>query len=51
MNTKHIYFIPFRQDNPQEKANSIVADMNLLVDTAILALQCKQIQPVLLGST
>lgn len=51
INTKHIYFIPFRQDNPQEKANSIVADMTLLVDTAISALQGKQIQPVLLGST
>lgn len=49
LNTKNIYFIPFRQDNPREKANSIVAVMSMMVDTAILALQGKQIQPVILG--
>ena len=50
MATKNIYFIPFRQDNPIEKPNSIVADMKLMVDTAIAALQGKQLQPVLLGT-
>jgi len=50
MATKNIYFIPFRQDNPVEKPNSIVADMKLMVDTAIAALQGKQLQPVLLGT-
>ncbi|HHV77201.1 MAG TPA: dipicolinate synthase subunit B [Syntrophothermus lipocalidus] len=50
MATKNIYFIPFRQDNPIEKPNSIVADMKLMVETAIAALQGKQLQPVLLGS-
>ncbi|NLB88207.1 MAG: dipicolinate synthase subunit B [Syntrophomonadaceae bacterium] len=46
----NIYFVPFRQDNPYEKANSVVADMSLITDTVIYALQGKQIQPVLLGS-
>lgn len=50
MATKNIYFIPFRQDNPLEKPNSIVSDMKLMVDTAIAALQGKQLQPVLLGT-
>lgn len=50
MATKNIYFIPFRQDNPLEKPNSIVADMKLTVDTAVAALQGKQLQPVLLGT-
>ncbi|MGI6452038.1 MAG: dipicolinate synthase subunit B [Syntrophomonadaceae bacterium] len=49
LNTKNIYFVPFRQDNPLEKANSVVADLNLVVDTVIYALQGKQLQPVLLG--
>ena len=49
LNMKNIYFIPFRQDNPHSKANSILFDMELVVDTICLALQGKQIQPVLLG--
>lgn len=49
INMKHIYFVPFRQDNPIEKANSVVADMELIADTVVCALQGKQIQPVLLG--
>jgi len=49
LNAKNIYFIPFRQDNPREKANSLVAEMSMMAETAISALQGKQIQPVLLG--
>jgi dipicolinate synthase subunit B len=49
LNMKNIFFVPFRQDNPVEKANSLVADMERVVDTVVLALQGKQIQPVLLG--
>ncbi|WP_061213385.1 dipicolinate synthase subunit B [Syntrophomonas wolfei] len=49
INTKNIFFVPFRQDNPLEKVNSLVACMDKAVDTVILALQGKQIQPVLLG--
>ncbi len=46
---KNIYFVPFRQDNPTEKANSIVAAMEKIPDTIIQALQGKQLQPVILG--
>lgn len=49
LNMKNIYFVPFRQDNPTEKANSLVACMNLIADTVVNALQGRQIQPLLLG--
>ena len=49
INTKNIFFVPFRQDSPLEKVNSLVACMEKVVDTVVLALQGKQIQPVLLG--
>jgi len=49
LNMKNIYFVPFRQDNPCEKANSLVSDMGLIADTVVCALQSKQIQPLLLG--
>lgn len=47
LNAKNIYLVPFGQDNPTGKPNSLKAKMNLLVDTIELALQGKQIQPVL----
>jgi len=46
--TKHIYFVPFGQDNPQAKPNSLVARMDLLLETCEAALQGKQIQPMLI---
>ncbi|HCF50415.1 MAG TPA: dipicolinate synthase subunit B, partial [Syntrophomonas sp.] len=48
LNTKNIYFVPFRQDNPMEKSNSLQADMDLVYDTIVSALEGKQLQPVLL---
>lgn len=50
MATKNIYFIPFGQDDPFNKPNSLVANMDLLVDTVEHALKGKQLQPVLLKS-
>ncbi len=50
LNRKHVYFIPFRQDDPVEKPTSLVADFGLVVDTVRAALEGRQIQPVLLGS-
>ncbi|MCL2337272.1 MAG: dipicolinate synthase subunit B [Firmicutes bacterium] len=47
LNTKNIYLVPFGQDNPAGKPNSLKAKMNLLVDTIACALQYKQVQPVL----
>lgn len=51
LNAKNIYFVPFRQDDPFNKATSLVANMGLMVDTVVYALQGKQLQPVLLGHT
>jgi dipicolinate synthase subunit B len=50
LNMKNIYFVPFRQDNPVEKATSVVADLDKIPDTIARALQGNQIQPILLGS-
>lgn len=49
INMKNIYFVPFRQDDPVNKANSLMACMDKLSDTVVCALQGKQLQPVLLG--
>lgn len=49
LNMKNIFFVPFRQDDPVKKANSMVAALDLLRDTIVCALQGKQIQPVILG--
>lgn len=47
MATKNIYFIPFSQDDPVKKQNSLVAHMDALIETIDLAIQGKQLQPVL----
>ncbi|TWI55212.1 dipicolinate synthase subunit B [Halalkalibacter nanhaiisediminis] len=47
MATKNIYFIPFGQDDPIKKPNSLVARMEALVETVESALAGKQYQPVL----
>ncbi|EGW40430.1 dipicolinate synthase subunit B [Desulfosporosinus sp. OT] len=46
--TKNIYLVPFGQDNPQVKANSLVAHMDKIPETILMACTGKQIQPVLL---
>ncbi|QPA32100.1 dipicolinate synthase subunit B [Thermaerobacillus caldiproteolyticus] len=48
MAAKNIYFIPFGQDAPHTKPNSMVAKMSLLRDTIIAALEGKQLQPVII---
>lgn len=48
MSTKNIYFIPFGQDNPQQKPSSMVAKMDLLVETIQAAIEGKQLQPVII---
>lgn len=47
MATKNIYFIPFSQDDPVKKQNSLVAHMDTLIETIELAIEGKQLQPVL----
>lgn len=49
LNMKHIFFVPFGQDDPYGKANSLVAKMDLVVETTMYALQEKQIQPLMIG--
>ncbi|WP_156647185.1 dipicolinate synthase subunit B [Lentibacillus sp. JNUCC-1] len=48
MASKLIYFIPYGQDAPYKKPNSLVADMTLLPDTIEAALEGKQLQPVII---
>lgn len=49
LNTKNIFLVPFGQDNPHEKMNSLVSYVNLLVDTIKEACAGKQLQPLLLS--
>lgn len=45
---KHIYFVPFGQDDPVEKPDSLVADFDLLPLAVKSALLEQQLQPILL---
>lgn len=45
---KHYFFVPFGQDDPIKKPTSIVADFTKLPDALTLALEGKQLQPILL---
>ncbi len=44
---KHFYFVPFRQDDCQEKPTSMVADFSRIPETLAYALEGTQIQPIL----
>ncbi len=48
MNTANLYWVPFGQDDPVAKANSLVAKMDMLPETISLALKNQQIQPILI---
>jgi dipicolinate synthase subunit B len=45
---KYYYFVPFGQDDPVNKPTSLVADFTKIPQTLELALEGKQIQPILL---
>ncbi len=47
---KHVYLVPFQQDDPEGKPASLVAEMSLIPQTIEAALEGRQLQPVLLGS-
>ncbi|MDS1029061.1 dipicolinate synthase subunit B [Bacillota bacterium LX-D] len=47
LNVKNIYFVPFGQDDPKKKANSLVAKMDKILETLLEAFEGKQIQPIL----
>ncbi|MGM9924080.1 MAG: dipicolinate synthase subunit B [Bacillus sp. (in: firmicutes)] len=48
MAAKDIYFIPYGQDDPENKPKSMVADMSLIYETVMAALEGKQMQPVII---
>lgn len=48
MNYKNIFFIPMRQDDPEGKPNSVVADFNQTREAMLKALENKQIQPLII---
>ena len=47
MARKNIYFVPFSQDDPAGKPNSMVADFSQIPDAIQAAMEHKQLQPVL----
>ncbi len=49
MEKKHVYFVPYRQDDPVGKPTSLVADFGLINETVAAALDGQQLQPLLLG--
>ena len=48
LNRRNYYFVPFRQDNPITKPNSLVFDPTYIEKTLERALELEQIQPILL---
>lgn len=49
MGRKHYYFVPFGQDDPKGKPTSMVADFTRVLSTLEVALEGRQIQPVLVN--
>lgn len=47
LNTRNFYLVPFSQDDPEKKPNSLISHMPLLAETIGMALDHKQLQPVL----
>lgn len=48
LNTKYYYFIPFGQDNPENKKTSMISDFELIIPTIEMALDGKQLQPIII---
>ncbi|MCM3709890.1 dipicolinate synthase subunit B [Sporosarcina luteola] len=48
LNMKNVYFIPFGQDDPFKKPNSLISDFTLLVPATAAALEHRQLQPLLI---
>jgi len=46
-NTKNMFFVPYRQDDPENKFNSLVCRMDLFIPAVEAALNGKQLEPVL----
>ena len=50
LNMKNVFFIPFGQDDPFKKPNSLISDFTLMVPAAAAALQKEQLQPLINNS-
>jgi len=48
LSTKNVFFVPFGQDNPKEKPNSLIANLNYLEETILEGLNGRQLQPLLI---
>jgi dipicolinate synthase subunit B len=49
LNVKNLFMVPFGQDNPTGKPNSLVAKWDLITETLLEAMRGRQYQPVLVG--
>jgi len=47
LNAQNVYFVPFSQDDPIGKPDSLVADMTKICKTLKYALDGKQLQPII----
>jgi len=47
LNNKNIFFVPFGQDSPHKKHNSLVCDFELTMPALVMAMEGKQLQPLL----
>lgn len=48
LNTRNLFFVPFGQDAPLKKPNSLIADTSLILPTCEKAIEGKQITPLFL---
>ncbi|MHA6258760.1 dipicolinate synthase subunit B [Sporosarcina sp. CAU 1771] len=51
LNMKNVYFIPFGQDDPHKKPNSLISDFTLMVPAVAAAINKQQLQPLLIIHT
>lgn len=47
-NTRHYYFVPLRQDDPEKKPTSLVCDFSRTAETIAAAMEGRQVEPFLL---
>lgn len=47
-NTKNVFFVPYRQDDPYSKNKSLICDFSLIPETVEKALKGEQIQPIII---
>lgn len=47
LRARNVYFVPMRQDDPEHKHTSVVADFDRLLPAAQAALRHEQIQPII----